>query len=68
MSSNQNPFEITDYNYIGSAIGNAFFSGVSFEILWDCVAASNTREQLDENVSAAIKAKERLDMLVKGDI
>ena len=50
--------EITDYNYIGSAIGNAFFSGVSFEQLWSCVSMAETREELDEAVSATIRLNE----------
>jgi hypothetical protein len=58
-------FEITDYNYISSAIGNAFFSDVPFCTLWECVSAAETREQLDENVSAAIVGQEILDKLVK---
>lgn len=51
-------FEITDYNYIGSAVGNAFFSGVSFDELWSCMVESNTREELDAAVSATIRLKE----------
>jgi len=57
--------QITDYDYIGSAIGNAFFSGVPYEILWECVAGSDTRESLDEKVTEAISGKESLDTLVK---
>jgi len=57
-------FEITDYNYIGSAVGNAFFSGLKFDMLWECVASSETRETLDAKVSAAISGKEHLDKLV----
>ena len=51
-------FEITDYNYIGRAIGNAYFSGVSFEQLWECVAMSQTREELDAAVTATINLNE----------
>lgn len=51
-------YKITDYNYIGSAIGNAFFSGVTFDELWSCVAMAKTREELDAAVSATIKLKE----------
>jgi hypothetical protein len=50
--------KITDYNYIGSAIGNAYFSGVSFTEFWDCVAMSQTPEELDAAVSATIRLKE----------
>lgn len=50
--------EITDYNYIGSAVGNAFFSGVSFEQLWSCVSLAKTPAQLDEAVTATIKLNE----------
>lgn len=59
----ENDYEITDYNYIGSSIGNAFFSGLSFEQLWNCVALSENREQLDAAVSATITMNE----LIKGD-
>jgi len=57
-------FEITDYDYIGSALGNAYFSEIGFDTLWECVASSETRESLDEKVSAAISGKEWLDKLV----
>lgn len=57
------PFTITDYNYISSSIGNAFFSGLTFEQLWECVAISETREQLDTAVSATIN----LINIVKGE-
>jgi hypothetical protein len=50
--------KITDYNYIGSAIGNAYFSGVSYEELWNCVFISETPEQLDAAISATIRLKE----------
>jgi hypothetical protein len=55
--------KISEYNYIGSSIGNAFFSGVSFEQLWDCVSMSQTREELDAAVTATI----HLNELTKGD-
>jgi hypothetical protein len=51
-------FKISDYDYIGSSIGNAFFSGVSFEQLWDCVLLSQTREELDAAVTATIRLNE----------
>jgi len=38
------PFEIDTYNYVGSAIGNAFFSGLSFQQLWECTHLSTNRE------------------------
>ncbi len=56
-------FKISDYDYIGSSIGNAFFSGVSFKQLWDCVLLSQTREELDAAVTATI----RLNELTKGE-
>ena len=58
-----NDYEITDYNHIGSSIGNAYFSGVSFEELWNCVLLAQTREELDVAISATIK----LNKLSKGD-
>jgi len=50
--------EITDYNYILSSVGNAYFSGLSFKELWDCVLLSENREQLDAAVDVTIKLKE----------
>jgi hypothetical protein len=49
---------ISDYNYIGSSLGNAYFSGLPFEQLFSCVLLSSTREELDAAVSAAIALKE----------
>lgn len=50
--------EITDFARIGSAVGNAFHSGISFEDLWLCFMLSETAEQLDAAVSATIRLKE----------
>ena len=59
----ENDYKITDINYISSSIGNAFFSGLSFEQLWNCVVLSENREQLDAAVSATIIMNE----LIKGE-
>lgn len=48
---------ISDYNYVLSSVGNAFFSGLSFEELWSCVVLSDNREELDAAVKAAISLK-----------
>ena len=53
--------EITDFNYITSSIGNAFFSGLSFNELWECVIVSRSREDLDVAVDATIKLKELIN-------
>lgn len=50
--------KISDYNYIGSAVGNAYFSGLSFTELWDCVSLSSSREELDAAIQITIKLKE----------
>jgi hypothetical protein len=60
MKENED-FYIADYDYIGSAIGNAYYSGLSFEQLWNCVRISSNREQLDDAVSVTIL----LNQLVK---
>lgn len=51
-------FEIDTYAYMGSAIGNAFFSGLSFEQLWECTHLASNREEFDEAVSATIRLNE----------
>jgi hypothetical protein len=50
--------KITDYNYMGSAIGNAYFSGVEFLELWNCVLLSDTPDELVAAISATIRLKE----------
>lgn len=59
----EDDYSISDYNYIGSSIGNAYFSGLTFDQLWQCVAISETREQLDAAVSATID----LNNMLKGE-
>jgi hypothetical protein len=51
-------YEITDYNYVLSSVGNAYFSGLTFEELWQCISISETREQLDASIDATIKLQE----------
>jgi hypothetical protein len=51
-------FKITDYNYIGSSVGNAFFSGLTFEQLFSCMLLAETREELDAAISAQISLQE----------
>jgi hypothetical protein len=50
--------DIDDYAYIGSTIGNAYFSGLAFDELWECVFMSETPEELDAAISATIRLKE----------
>lgn len=50
--------DIEDYNYIGSSLGNAYFSGLSFDQLWSCVSLSYTREELDAAITAQIRLNE----------
>jgi hypothetical protein len=50
--------EISDYDYIGSSIGNAYFSGLDFSELWSCVMLSSNREELDAAIDLTIKLKE----------
>jgi hypothetical protein len=54
----KNAFHISDYDYITSALGNAFFSGMSFDELWTCVSHSGNREDLDVAIMTQIKLKE----------
>jgi hypothetical protein len=60
-------YEITDYNYICSAIGNAYFSGLAFEELWNCISISATREELDASVEATIKLHELINQEKNND-
>lgn len=50
--------KITDFDYLTSSLGNAYFSNLSFEDLWDAVEMSEDREQLDAAIWAAIELKE----------
>jgi hypothetical protein len=53
----EDAFNIDDYDHIGSSIGNAFFSGLTMQELWNCVLESKTSEELDAAVSATIWLK-----------
>lgn len=50
--------KIHDFDYLSSSIGNAYFSGLTFDELWRCILLSETREELDAAVSAMIRLKE----------
>jgi len=50
--------EITDYNQILSAVGNAYFSGLTFSELWDAVVLTDNAADLDTAIEAAIRLKE----------
>ena len=52
---------ITDFDYLTSTLGNAYFSNLTFEDLWDAVEMSEDREQLDAAIWAAIELKELHD-------
>ena len=49
--------KISDWDYIMSAVGNAYFSGLTFAELWACVSMSENREELDAAVAATIHLK-----------
>ena len=58
MNTPDPDFEITDWNYIMSSVGNAYFSGLTFAETWGCVAQSSNREEFDAAVSATIRLRE----------
>jgi hypothetical protein len=53
-----NEEDIDDFAYIGSSVGNAYFSGLTFSELWSCVKLSSNREELDAAIELTIKLKE----------
>ena len=73
--------DITPMAYIGSTLGNAYFSGVGFDVMFEAVTLTHevsdksfcqsSRDEvakfrrLDAAVSAAIWAKEHLEKLVE---
>ena len=52
---------------IRSAYGNAIFSGISVEIIWECFCRSETAEAFDVLIVAAICAKEDLEEITRGE-
>lgn len=58
VNKDSDEYHITDYNYVLSSIGNAYFSGISFDRVWSCIDLSSTREELYAAISAAIRVKE----------
>jgi len=62
--------EIDPFSYLGSTLGNAYFSGVGLDVLFEAVCDTHNQignrfEKLDKTVSAAIDAKDWFDALVK---
>lgn len=56
-------YDISDFDYMMSSLGNAYFSNVSYESLWSAVILSDNREELD----AAITATADLNDLVNDE-
>ena len=50
-----------EVNEVLSTIGNAFFSGVSFDQLWDCITLTDDRAKLDAAIKATIDLNELVD-------
>jgi hypothetical protein len=50
--------DISDFDYILSAVGNAYFSKLTFDDLWQCVKLSETREELDVAIETLIQIRE----------
>ena len=73
--------DINPMTFIGSTLGNAYFSGVAFDIMSEATTLTHQKsdnsfcpqtrtemkkfKRLDEMVSAAVRAKDRLDEMVK---
>lgn len=49
--------ELSDWSVMTSAIGNAKFSGLSLEDLWQAISLSKTPTELDVAIEAAILLK-----------
>jgi hypothetical protein len=47
-----------EYCYFSSAVGNAFFSGLSFEQVWSCILIAADAKQFDAAISATIALNE----------
>lgn len=61
MSKIADDYEIDPMAYVGSTVGNAFFSGITMEELFSCVCLADderTPEALDAAVTATIQLKD----------
>lgn len=56
----QEDYYVSEYDYIVSRIGRAYFSGMDFDDLWDCLALAGDSEQLDAAIVSTIDLKEIL--------
>jgi hypothetical protein len=54
----QNKTENILFNEILSDIGNAYFSGIGFKSLWECIQLASNREELDAAIAATIRIDE----------
>jgi hypothetical protein len=59
--------DITPYAYFSSAVGNAYFSGIGLDMLWECVANSSSPKEFDEVVQSVVTAKDDLNAMLGGN-
>lgn len=53
--------EITPFNYAASTFGNAYWSAITYENVWDGISMSSSFEEFD----ASILAIDRLNEIVR---
>lgn len=59
--------EVDPFTWFRSSFGNAYFSGVSYEQMWQAVQMSETPEQLDAAISAIEDLNNMVYPSVEGD-
>lgn len=52
---------LNDFDYMSSAIGNAFFSGLTLKELWECVSIVGDGKSFDVAIDITLKLKELID-------
>jgi oligoribonuclease NrnB/cAMP/cGMP phosphodiesterase (DHH superfamily) len=57
-------FTPTEASYFLSAICNASESQIDMGLLWDCAMCAEDGEDFDDNVSAAIDARDSLQLIM----
>lgn len=64
MSEASDAFEVEPMKYVGSTVGNAFFSGLTMEQLFECVCIADD-EATPEAIDAAVSARIRMNELME---
>lgn len=59
--------KIEEFEHVSSAFGNAFFSGLHIEDIWEAVKKSQTCEEFEERIRLRVQQKDLIEASLCSD-